>query len=385
MKTLIVTNLYPPYARSGAETVAILNAKGLLSLEQKVVVLTARPFNGIKSLLPKPEENNGILVYSYYPINICFFSNINKLPKWLRYIWAVIDMFNIYSLFIANRVINKENPNLIISHNLRGLGYLLPSLFVKKADNYIHILHDVQLVEPSGAIYYDKIDATLNVFWKKIYQFFTRLLFRNVKKIISPSNFLLSFYKKNNFFKNANSVVLRNPVTPMQPKIKHSGVNILFVGQLEHQKGIETLLSAWNLIKTEDMTLHLVGSGSLQNKISDDEQVKIYGRLELSELEKIWRITDVLVFPSLILENSPVAITEALAMGIPIVSSDVGGASELVKLSQGSEVITPNDTEALVQALKKVVFNTNSGHEVEPVIVMTPLQYAKEIIKLTDL
>jgi glycosyltransferase involved in cell wall biosynthesis len=56
------------------------------------------------------------------------------------------------------------------------------------------------------------------------------------------------------------------------------------------------------------------------------------------------RAADVVVVPSLLYENSPTVVIEALSLGRPVSVSDIGGAAELVKKFDGGWVVAPTES-----------------------------------------
>jgi glycosyltransferase involved in cell wall biosynthesis len=68
----------------------------------------------------------------------------------------------------------------------------------------------------------------------------------------------------------------------------------------------------------------------------------------------VWAAMDVHVHASL-LESSPIAIYESMALGLPAVVTDVGGVRELVQESQTALVVPPGNVPALVDAMLRVL------------------------------
>ena len=66
---------------------------------------------------------------------------------------------------------------------------------------------------------------------------------------------------------------------------------------------------------------------------------------------------DVLVLPSLWLENSPVVIQEAFATGCPVLTSDLGGMRELVQDGVNGRLFPPGDAKALAKIMEEVCSN----------------------------
>ena len=72
MKIGIVSNLYPPDARGGAELVAQRIADALYERGHEVFVLTTQPLEGLRSLFPRIRERTLEAVYRFFPLNVYY-------------------------------------------------------------------------------------------------------------------------------------------------------------------------------------------------------------------------------------------------------------------------------------------------------------------------
>ena len=147
MKICLINNLYKPYIRGGAETVVELIKDGLEKDRHEVVVITTKPIFGDHA---EATRELGV----YYIGGVYF--NLNKIPKVLRLIWHLIDMFDIGGYLRVKKILKKENPNVVMTHNLKGISYLIPRAVIGLNMKHIHTLHDIQLLHPSGLMFYGK-------------------------------------------------------------------------------------------------------------------------------------------------------------------------------------------------------------------------------------
>ena len=210
MKVCLINNLYKPFARGGAEIVVENIANGLKARGHDVFVITT------KSVFKKAKNKN-TKVYYFFPINLFWIGNIEKHNIFCRLFWHFFDMFNLHSYFKIKKILQKEKPDLVITHNLKGIGYLIPKAINKLGIKYFHTLHDVQLAIPSGILIKGKENLWQNRFFlTKLYEKINKKLFSYPQVIISPSNWLLDFYSKKDFFQNSKKIVLRNPISKFQ-------------------------------------------------------------------------------------------------------------------------------------------------------------------------
>lgn len=193
MKICIINQLFYPDSRGGAESVVELITRELKKLGHDVFVISC----GREYKNTTQEEIEKIKIYrigfeKYFP-----FQDISNQGFIKRLFWRINQLHNKYSFRAIYSILEKEKPDLILTHNILGLGYNILNAINILNINHIHTIHDVQLIEPSGILYPNSnIDSIKN----KIYTLFTKNLFRNIKKIISPSEILLKIHLKKGFF-----------------------------------------------------------------------------------------------------------------------------------------------------------------------------------------
>jgi len=167
----------------------------------------------------------------------------------------------------------------------------------------------------------------------------------------------------------------------------------LFVGVLEHYKGIDELVAAWRVAapRVPDATLHVIGKGSrrqvvesLREQVVWDEQVDSAGVAEA--LDRAWT----LVLPSRN-EGMGRVILEAFCRNRPVVGSDVGGIADLVRDAENGLLVPPRDPDALAEALVRILsdrelaerLGAGAREGVEPLLT-TPEQYAQRLREIVD-
>ncbi len=384
MKICLINNLYEPYSKGGAEKIVEIMANGLLKLGHQVVIITTKPisiknFNlEIKKISPK---------FKIYYIPALYY-NLNKLPKSLRFFWHIADTFDIGSYFKIKGILKKEKPNLVITHNLKGIGYLIPLAIRNLKIKHIHILHDVQLALPSGLMIYGKEKELDDVFVKS-YGLICRLLFGSPYLVISPSKWLSNFYQKKGFFKKSLVKVIPNPITSnkienseTKSKQTNETFKFLYVGQIEKSKGIFFLLDTLAKLSGIDCKLSIIGDGSLLEELeikaesnfyknkkdkglkSKQCSIEILGKKSHKEVEEKMLKSDCLIVPSLNYENSPTVIYEALLKGLPVIASNLGGISELV---EDKFLFRPKDKDDLISKIKYIVKNKPKANELKSI------------------
>lgn len=350
MKICLVNSLYPPFARGGAETVVGHTAAGLRAAGHDVVVITLGRTAGRELL-------DGVTVERVRVPNLASFLDLARLPLWLRPLWHVIDMLNIAGRARVMRIILREQPDVVMTHVLKGLGYLLPRALARSGVIHVHVLHDVQLSRPSGLLLYgaEKPFLLLDMAYEKA----CRWLFGSPTVVVSPSRWLLDYYTVRGFFPRSRRVVLPNPVaqlrTPGTLTAPDGVTRLMFLGQLERSKGVWLLLDTLRRLPQQHWLVRVVGSGGqddrLRAQFGTHPNIKFYGRQSHAAINQLLSQTDLTVVPSVVYENSPTAITESLAMGVPVIAADIGGISELVHDGVNGYTFAPNDGANLAKVL----------------------------------
>jgi glycosyltransferase involved in cell wall biosynthesis len=142
---------------------------------------------------------------------------------------------------------------------------------------------------------------------------------------------------------------------------------VLIVGRLSPEKGHLIVLEAMERLRRRGVTIELrvVGSGPLEQVIRDDaerrgiaDQVVLLGMQPSSVVAAELRDADVFVLPSFG-EGVPVSIMEALAVGVPVVSTAVGGIPELITDGVTGWCISPGRADLLAEALEASILDTD--------------------------
>jgi len=350
MKICVISNLYEPYERGGAERVARLMANELAAVGHDVVVITTRPEVGLAV-----EQKDKVKIYRFRPLNLFCYPDLVKHGAITRIVWHILDTFNCHSALCVKKILRQERPDLVVTHNLKGIGYLLPLVIHRLKTKHIHVLHDVQLAVPSGLIIKGKEDDHLvGGLAARIYARVCRALFRSPDVVVSPSNWLMKFYEARGFFAGSLKKTMPNPVpVSEQPVVVKSQKQnrYLFVGQIEKHKGVEWLIDFW---RTNKMTgeLLVVGDGSFC-PVNVPLNVKLLGKQSGDMLNTFFAQSDFFIVPSLCYENSPTVIPLAYANATSVIVANIGGAGELVEQNKTGFLFDVGDADSLRGALEK--------------------------------
>lgn len=104
----------------------------------------------------------------------------------------------------------------------------------------------------------------------------------------------------------------------------------LFVGRLSAEKGVATLAEAWSQLSAR-MPLRVAGSGDLASLLQGQAGVDGLGQQKPEQIAQLMQQAAFLVMPSQWYEGFPMVLLEALAHGLPILASRLGGMAEIVR------------------------------------------------------
>ncbi|OGD63386.1 hypothetical protein A2160_02805 [Candidatus Beckwithbacteria bacterium RBG_13_42_9] len=162
-----------------------------------------------------------------------------------------------------------------------------------------------------------------------------------------------------NKFKVQSSYLRRQ--TKFKVKKKKQGIKyrLLFVGRLERIKGVDVLLKALARIKNQlpGFELRVIGKGveesnlrGLSNELELNNNVFFMGEIKGKELINEYLEADLFVLPSLT-EGQPLTLLEAWAARLPVLVTNVGDNSQLVKNGKNGFLVEPGKTIALANSL----------------------------------
>lgn len=154
-----------------------------------------------------------------------------------------------------------------------------------------------------------------------------------------------------------------DPAPPAQGSVG-AGVALLCVAALTPRKGQTDLIAALARLRDRDWRLTLVGSldrspstvAAIRRQITDlalDQRVELAGEVSAARLGPLYRTADLFVLPTRF-EGYGMALAEALAHGLPVVSCDAGAVPETVPTDAGT-LVPPGDVDALAAALARVL------------------------------
>jgi glycosyltransferase involved in cell wall biosynthesis len=217
-----------------------------------------------------------------------------------------------------------------------------------------------------------------------------------VDAYVSPSMFYLKLLEKGGVSKDKLFYIPNFiHVQDFSPQYGSEEDYIVYFGRLSNEKGILTLIDA--ISKLSKIKLAIIGHGpildSVKSKIKDlglEARVQLLGFKSGIELYNIIKKSRFIVIPSEWYENNPYSVLEAMALGKPIIGSEIGGIPELVQEDVNGYLFKYGDSEDLAEKINKLYYDDEKlkkmGMESRRLVETkyTDEVYYNEIMKVYD-
>jgi glycogen(starch) synthase len=140
-------------------------------------------------------------------------------------------------------------------------------------------------------------------------------------------------------------------------------VRILTVSRLIARKGLDTLIMALARTQREDLSLEIAGEGPARDALTQlaatagvAHRVRFHGFVEHTSLTALYAQADIFVLAS-VTESCSMALLEAMAAGLPVIATRVGGTVEVVKHESNGLLVAPTSIDELSAALNTLAGN----------------------------
>ena len=238
----------------------------------------------------------------------------------------------------------------------------------KKDCNYIHTpeaFGTVRLIRP-GAVCYVFSHGTYKDMWQRVRFFqkaplirkaFQKFLMHVIKK--STAVFVLEKETQEDY-QNYNKRVVHvgNSIVchPYEERRLHEDrIRFLYAGRLSKVKNVGPSIEAAKTWQRE-CELRILGDGEereyLKGIAGKSERIVFAGAVTLQQVQEIVRESDILVMNSTF-EGIPMIILEAISLGVPVITTDVGGIKEVLTYGQDSEM-TDGTVKQIQEAMEKI-------------------------------
>lgn len=133
-----------------------------------------------------------------------------------------------------------------------------------------------------------------------------------------------------------------------------ASINFGFMGRIIPTKGIHVLIEAFKGIEAN---LSIYGNVGSQKRFLEQQNIQFKGGYDNNNISQVMDEIDVLIVPSIWLENSPLVIQEAFLAGIPVITSNIGGMKELITEGENGFLFEVGNVESLQECILKIMDN----------------------------
>jgi glycosyltransferase involved in cell wall biosynthesis len=140
-----------------------------------------------------------------------------------------------------------------------------------------------------------------------------------------------------------------------EPAARHEPFRIATAATLQHRKGVDVLLEACSRVSTP-LHLDVYGEGPLRSTLeAQADRLGVEAEFHGMVADVPERLGDTDLFALATRgDNLPVAVLEAMALALPVVTTRIGGMPELVENGESGFLVEPDDAPALAAAIERV-------------------------------
>ena len=284
---------------------------------------------------------------------------------------------------LFRQVIDEFSPDLINFHNFLGLSFEIAN--VAKELNFIttYTPYNYHLIDPLLYMY----DINL-VSWKNTNFFenshlperFPMLIDgyktreQAAKKLLSETidyTFTVSRRVKkilSDFIGTDERIYVINQVRNIEELPENinkdtSNIHFAFIGAVVPQKGVHVIAQAAQLLDYDNVKFDIYGFSTPEyleaiKSIDKTNKIILHGEYLKEDFPKIAQQSDIAIMPSIWEDCAPFTLTECLAMKLPVIASNIGGASDFIIEGYNGTFFEPGNAKALAAVIQSLVENS---------------------------
>lgn len=165
-------------------------------------------------------------------------------------------------------------------------------------------------------------------------------------------------------------------------RLKQKGDRVIigYIGSVLPHKGVHIAVRAMKYVKARNLELRIYGNyfhakeyfEGLLKIAEKDSRIKFMGEYKDEDLNTIMNEVDCTIQPSIWWENSPFTVLISLAYKVPVITTNLGGAAELVKDGINGFNFEIGDAKSLANIIEKIAEDPTILNEVKKKIVRPP-------------
>jgi glycosyltransferase involved in cell wall biosynthesis len=369
MKILIISTLYPPHVIGGAEKAACELAEALVRRDHAVVVVSLHPESN-----EVVEDRNGVRVYRLPLDNFYWPFGRDEKPSILRRLaWHIREMWNPVAARRIGKILDAEMPDVVNTHNVCGFSVAAWKEVKRRNVRLVHTLHDYYLMCPRCTLFRSGRVCEKRCLDCKLLTSAKRASSRVPDAVVSVSQHALEEHIRRHYLEEVPSAVIYNIQGGAKLPIRQNAnaeplsrdLVFGFIGRVEQEKGIETLLEATRQVNQLNWKLKIAGrglDGYIQNlkRTYSDPRIEWLGFTDSSEF---YSSVDAVVIPSLWPEPLPYVCVESLHAGRSLICASSGGIPEIARLSNMVEFFPAGNVDSLAEKMNLALSSPQKWRE----------------------
>ena len=256
-------------------------------------------------------------------------------------------IFRLYKLY------KKENPDIIHTHRY-AIQYAVPAAVLAKVPVKIHTIHNIASKEVGF------LKRKINFIFYRYFKVIPVSISPEVTKSVAkeyrlPDEQVKMIYNGIDFSK----IITKKDYDDYQEMIR-----IIHIGRFSEQKNHIGLIESFKIVhdSVSNTALKLIGAGDLEaiikakiNELDLEDSIEFLGLK--SNVYPYYHDSDIFVLPSL-WEGMPITVIEAMATGLPIVATAVGGVPDMIDDGKTGLLVDINKDQ-IAEALRKLAKDSN--------------------------
>ena len=367
MNILVATNLYPPHYIGGYELRCADIVEGLRTRGHKVIVLTST--HGVD----RPTIDRG--VYRILPVFIYGYTKIpgDGVPTQFVKAWSAIRKIR--------SIVRKHRIDLIYISKVQGFQEPVIAALTQLGVPTVWDISDTWLKTYGDGPWFSYWRKRPDHGWMGLTKRIVRGIVSNLVPV-RPSEFgRHSVFYTSDFLRNLYS---DHPLLGTMSRVIHCGCpeqfladkprefpsrrfRFIYSGQLIEHKGPHTLIEAVGLLKAEtreDFEVLIVGRRDSEyvdrlcaraDELAISDCITFVGKRRREDMPRVYRQADALVFPSEWDEPFALTILEAMASGLPVISTTTGGSPEIVREGETGLAYNAGNARELAAQMKRLM------------------------------
>ncbi len=357
MRILHLSSLYHPHRFGGAERVVQMLAEGAAREGATV---------GVAHLVPHRAPAHRLNDVDVFPLahrNPLWIETSQRYPGIVRNANKVATLFNVLTARDAAAIMDRYAPDIVHTHSMTELTPWIWKRARERGRTIVHTLQDYDLLCIRGALFKDGRACSQRHKACVVFSEIKRHYHALIDHVVGISDAVLDSHLERGFFAHlpaSRRRVIWNPVHENglpPPRAPRTGpIRFGFLGRLVEEKGIDLLLDACRRLPPGGWTLAVGGKApgddAALRRRAEGLPVTFQGFVDPSRfLSEI----DVLVAPVLWSEPFGLTVVEALAEGVPVIGSRLGGVAEIVGAVEPGWLFPAGDVAALVSLMSGMI------------------------------